>query len=156
MKHLIKIATRFLVTAIILIILFFPIRIHLLSPLLEYHLQSLSTKLTNTLYQPLIISNTKSDGSETLTEDLPENLRVNTMFILNIVKIFSGPESRIFIYIDQKSDMIKVHSMKKWRSSTLYFGDIKILYATNKENIKHLLLKNKTLKESSKNMLYYN
>jgi hypothetical protein len=79
------------------------------------------------------ISNRRHDGSETLISTYSESELVEALnTIIFLAKLYVGPESRIYIYVQKNTNQeisAELVTSKMWRSSTFYFGDLAL--ATN-------------------------
>jgi hypothetical protein len=90
----------------------------------------------------VLIANQRGDGSEQLVKNLPIEIRRDFEVLFNYLKIYSGYQSRVYIYIsklEKIGTVIKVETTKEWRSSIFFYCHVDWLFSTNEKYLFELI-----------------
>lgn len=132
--------------AVIVFLLIFMARNHIMGYFFDRCIRDVKPYLSGK-YETVLIADTRSDGSETLTSELPEDVGESLDHLFLVANFYYGPESRIFIYFENSSEnyslkrlgfkskypgkvfYAQMDASKMWRDDFLFFnGDKKLHY----------------------------
>jgi hypothetical protein len=117
----------------------------ILLSLIESRLESLSNYYEDVNVANVLIANQVGDGSEKLIEDLPIKIREDVDRIIRYVKVYSGLQSRVYLYVSKKEKLgviIKIQTSRQWKNSILFYYRVNWLFSVNKKYTSNLIQSN--------------
>src|SRR5687768_9021292 len=114
---------KFVYAALLVFLLIFMARNHIMGYCFDRCIRDVQPYISYK-YENVLIADTRGDGSETLTSELPEVVRESLDRLLLVANFYYGPESRIYLYFENSSEN---NSLKRLGFKSKYPG--KVFYA---------------------------
>jgi hypothetical protein len=131
--------------AAIVFLLIFIARNHLIGYAFDRCMRNIKPYIASK-HETVLIADTRGDGSEVLTRELPEDVQESLDRLFLVAKFYYGPDSRLYVYMDNRSEnnslerlgikskypekvfYAKMEGYKMWRKSFIFNGNKKLYY----------------------------